>query len=106
MGIGSERQVEILGEKGREMGGGSMTLLLCMVLQRSVVKICPRLVPGAVGGITGSGIWGLWIVVTSVDHLFSQIKDDVRAHPMFYSQIYVPHPLMVPGGRFIEYYYW
>ncbi|CAM4613616.1 unnamed protein product [Lepidochelys kempii] len=35
-----------------------------------------------------------------------KIKDDVRTHPMFYSQIYVPHPLMVPGGRFIEYYYW
>ncbi|XP_032633040.1 trehalase isoform X1 [Chelonoidis abingdonii] len=35
-----------------------------------------------------------------------KIKDDVRTHPMFYSQIYVPHPVIVPGGRFIEYYYW
>nr|XP_042707739.1 trehalase isoform X5 [Chrysemys picta bellii] len=35
-----------------------------------------------------------------------KIKDDVRTRPMFYSQIYVPHPLMVPGGRFIEFYYW
>uniref|UniRef100_A0A8C4YRH0 Trehalase n=1 Tax=Gopherus evgoodei TaxID=1825980 RepID=A0A8C4YRH0_9SAUR len=35
-----------------------------------------------------------------------KIKDDVRTRPMFYSQIYVPHPVIVPGGRFIEYYYW
>lgn len=36
----------------------------------------------------------------------SQIKVAVEAQPELYSLIYVPKPLMVPGGRFIEYYYW
>ncbi|XP_054853686.1 trehalase isoform X2 [Eublepharis macularius] len=35
-----------------------------------------------------------------------KVKADVQASPENYSLIYVPHPLMVPGGRFIEYYYW
>ncbi|XP_043533654.1 trehalase isoform X6 [Chiloscyllium plagiosum] len=35
-----------------------------------------------------------------------KIKLDVQAHPELYSQVYVPKPLIVPGGRFREYYYW
>lgn len=35
-----------------------------------------------------------------------QIRDDVRDHPELYSQIYTPHPVVVPGGRFRELYYW
>ncbi|XP_062995099.1 trehalase [Elgaria multicarinata webbii] len=35
-----------------------------------------------------------------------QMKPDVQASPDRHSLIYVPHPLIVPGGRFIEYYYW
>ncbi|XP_051895879.1 trehalase [Pristis pectinata] len=35
-----------------------------------------------------------------------KIKVDVQSHPELYSQIYVPNPLVVPGGRFREYYYW
>uniref|UniRef100_A0A1B6EEF7 Trehalase n=2 Tax=Clastoptera arizonana TaxID=38151 RepID=A0A1B6EEF7_9HEMI len=32
--------------------------------------------------------------------------DDVRIHPEQYSIIYVPNPVIVPGGRFREFYYW
>ncbi|XP_059469468.1 trehalase isoform X2 [Neocloeon triangulifer] len=35
-----------------------------------------------------------------------KIKDDVRVHPEQYSIIYVPNPVIVPGGRFREFYYW
>ncbi|XP_062894807.1 trehalase isoform X1 [Mobula hypostoma] len=35
-----------------------------------------------------------------------KIKVDVQSHPELYSQIYVPNPVVVPGGRFREYYYW
>ena len=35
-----------------------------------------------------------------------KIKDDVRENPELYSIIYVPHPLIIPGGRFREIYYW
>lgn len=35
-----------------------------------------------------------------------QIRDDVRDHPELYSQVYTPHPVVVPGGRFRELYYW
>ncbi|XP_073785695.1 trehalase isoform X2 [Danio rerio] len=35
-----------------------------------------------------------------------KIRDDVRDHPELYSQIYTPHPVVVPGGRFRELYYW
>ncbi|XP_066289089.1 trehalase-like [Branchiostoma lanceolatum] len=34
------------------------------------------------------------------------IKPDVRARPHLYSLLYVPHPVIVPGGRFREFYYW
>ncbi|XP_065351304.1 trehalase isoform X2 [Cloeon dipterum] len=35
-----------------------------------------------------------------------KIKDDVKTHPEQYSIIYVPNPVIVPGGRFREFYYW
>ncbi|KAM4703718.1 trehalase [Rhinophrynus dorsalis] len=35
-----------------------------------------------------------------------KISDTVRDQPDSYSQIYVPNPVIVPGGRFREFYYW
>ncbi|XP_077996478.1 trehalase-like [Glandiceps talaboti] len=35
-----------------------------------------------------------------------QIKEDVRDNPQRYTQIYVPQPFIIPGGRFRELYYW
>lgn len=35
-----------------------------------------------------------------------QIRSDVKDHPELYSLIYTPHPVVVPGGRFRELYYW
>lgn len=32
--------------------------------------------------------------------------EDVHKHPEYYSIIPVDHPVIVPGGRFIEFYYW
>lgn len=35
-----------------------------------------------------------------------KISDDVERNPEKYSQIFVPNPVIVPGGRFREFYYW
>uniref|UniRef100_A0A665VZT1 Trehalase n=1 Tax=Echeneis naucrates TaxID=173247 RepID=A0A665VZT1_ECHNA len=35
-----------------------------------------------------------------------KIHVGVKDHPELYSQIYTPHPVVVPGGRFRELYYW
>ncbi|XP_053546029.1 trehalase [Bombina bombina] len=35
-----------------------------------------------------------------------KIKDEVRIHPDLHSQIFVPNAVIVPGGRFREFYYW
>uniref|UniRef100_A0A3B5BC12 Trehalase n=1 Tax=Stegastes partitus TaxID=144197 RepID=A0A3B5BC12_9TELE len=35
-----------------------------------------------------------------------KIRSSVRDQPELYSQIYMPNPLVVPGGRFRELYYW
>ncbi|XP_073458610.1 trehalase isoform X2 [Aquarana catesbeiana] len=35
-----------------------------------------------------------------------KIKEEVKTQPDRYSLIYVPNPLIVPGGRFREFYYW
>ncbi|XP_058489698.1 trehalase [Solea solea] len=35
-----------------------------------------------------------------------KIRAGVKDHPELYSQIYLPHPFVVPGGRFREIYYW
>ncbi|XP_060876009.1 trehalase-like [Metopolophium dirhodum] len=39
-------------------------------------------------------------------NLGRKIKDDVRLHPESYSIIYLPNPIIIPGGRFREVYYW
>nr|UNW45414.1 trehalase [Calliptamus italicus] len=39
-------------------------------------------------------------------NLGRKMKDDVKEHPEQYSIIYVPNPVIVPGGRFREFYYW
>lgn len=39
-------------------------------------------------------------------NLGRKMKDDVRVNEHLYSIIYVPNPIIVPGGRFIEFYYW
>lgn len=38
--------------------------------------------------------------------LLRKTSDDVLRHPELYSLIYLPHPFIVPGGRFKEMYYW
>ncbi|XP_017027471.1 trehalase isoform X1 [Drosophila kikkawai] len=35
-----------------------------------------------------------------------KMKDDVLKNPEYYSIIPVPNPVIIPGGRFIEFYYW
>ncbi|KAK0074505.1 hypothetical protein PV325_008247 [Microctonus aethiopoides] len=35
-----------------------------------------------------------------------KMKEDVRINEHLYSIIYVPNPVIVPGGRFREFYYW
>ncbi|XP_017051668.1 trehalase isoform X2 [Drosophila ficusphila] len=35
-----------------------------------------------------------------------KMKDDVLKNPQYYSIIPVPNPVIIPGGRFIEFYYW
>ncbi|XP_063167566.1 trehalase isoform X3 [Candoia aspera] len=35
-----------------------------------------------------------------------RMNPDIKVAPWRYSAIYVPNPLVVPGGRFREYYYW
>lgn len=38
--------------------------------------------------------------------LGKKIRDSVNDHAELYSQIYSPYPVVVPGGRFRELYYW
>lgn len=46
-------------------------------------------------------------LVTGINSTDFSIKiDDVRDNPELYSMIYVPHPFIIPGGRFREFYYW
>lgn len=35
-----------------------------------------------------------------------KMREDVKINEDLYSIIYVPHPVIVPGGRFREFYYW
>lgn len=35
-----------------------------------------------------------------------KMKEDVHKNPNYYSIIPVPNPVIIPGGRFIEFYYW
>ncbi|BES96685.1 alpha,alpha-trehalase [Nesidiocoris tenuis] len=48
----------------------------------------------------GSALNDLW------KFLGRKMKDDVRINSDLYSIIYVPNPVIVPGGRFREFYYW
>uniref|UniRef100_A0A3Q2DND3 Trehalase n=1 Tax=Cyprinodon variegatus TaxID=28743 RepID=A0A3Q2DND3_CYPVA len=48
----------------------------------------------------GEEIHNLW------KSLGRKIQNNVKDHPELYSQIYTPHPVVVPGGRFRELYYW
>uniref|UniRef100_A0A8C5LB62 Trehalase n=1 Tax=Jaculus jaculus TaxID=51337 RepID=A0A8C5LB62_JACJA len=38
--------------------------------------------------------------------LGKKMKPEVRSHPERFSLIYSEHPFIVPGGRFVEFYYW
>ncbi|XP_005378328.1 PREDICTED: trehalase isoform X3 [Chinchilla lanigera] len=38
--------------------------------------------------------------------LGKKIKPEVLSHPERFSLIYSEHPFIVPGGRFVEFYYW
>ncbi|KAL0271426.1 UNVERIFIED_CONTAM: hypothetical protein PYX00_008531 [Menopon gallinae] len=38
--------------------------------------------------------------------LGKKMKEDVKEHPEYYSIVYVPNAVIVPGGRFREFYYW
>lgn len=46
------------------------------------------------------GLNHLWL------DLGRKMKDSVKEHEDLYSIIYVPNPVIVPGGRFREFYYW
>ena len=48
----------------------------------------------------GSALNNIW------KDLGRKIKDDVLKEPDLYSIIWVPNPVIVPGGRFREFYYW
>ncbi|KAJ8927243.1 hypothetical protein NQ314_020323 [Rhamnusium bicolor] len=48
-------------------------------------------------GIKLNGIWKI---------LGRKIKQEVKEHQNLYSIIWVPNPVIVPGGRFREFYYW
>lgn len=39
-------------------------------------------------------------------NLGRKMKQDVYDNPLHYSFIPVPNPVIVPGGRFLEFYYW
>lgn len=43
---------------------------------------------------------GIWL------ELGRKMKKDVADNPELYSIIYVENPVIVPGGRFLEFYYW
>ena len=43
---------------------------------------------------------GVWL------DLGRKMKKDVADNPELYSIIYVENPVIVPGGRFLEFYYW
>ncbi|XP_055908702.1 trehalase-like isoform X2 [Eupeodes corollae] len=48
----------------------------------------------------GSELNGIWKI------LGRKMIDDVHKNPEYYSIIPVDNPVIVPGGRFIEFYYW
>lgn len=48
----------------------------------------------------GSDVNAIW------KELGRKMKKEVEYNPQQYSIIWVPHPVIVPGGRFREFYYW
>ncbi|XP_032681219.1 trehalase isoform X4 [Odontomachus brunneus] len=48
----------------------------------------------------GSDLNNIWKM------LGRKMKEEVQLHEELYSIIYVPNPVIVPGGRFREFYYW
>jgi alpha,alpha-trehalase len=40
------------------------------------------------------------------EELGRKMKDEVKENPELYSIIYVENPVIIPGGRFLEFYYW
>ncbi|XP_032361857.1 trehalase [Etheostoma spectabile] len=63
--------------------------------------------PKFLGGIA-DGELRTW--AEKIHHLWKSLGrkmvSGVKDHPELYSQIYSPHPVVVPGGRFRELYYW
>lgn len=49
--------------------------------------------------------WGQELNTIWLD-LGRKLRDEVRENIQYYSIIPVPNPVIVPGGRFLEYYYW
>lgn len=47
----------------------------------------------------------LFCLILIVNEQF-QVRDDVKHRQDHYSLLYVPHPFIIPGGRFLEFYYW
>lgn len=47
-----------------------------------------------------------WICTSIKTNMFLKVRDDVLKHQDMYSLLYVPHPFVIPGGRFREFYYW
>ena len=46
------------------------------------------------------GLNDLWKI------LGRKMREDIAQHPKRHSLLYVPHPFVVPGDRFREFYYW
>ena len=49
--------------------------------------------------------WALYLI-KFWETLGRKMKEDVKINSHLYSIIYVPNPVIVPGGRFREFYYW
>ncbi|KAM5131901.1 trehalase [Mantella aurantiaca] len=63
--------------------------------------------PKFLSGIANAELRKWALSLTSLwKSLGRKIKEEVNIYPERYSQIYVPNPLIVPGGRFREFYYW
>ncbi|XP_018408353.1 PREDICTED: trehalase [Nanorana parkeri] len=63
--------------------------------------------PKFLSGIANAELRTWALNITSLwKSLGRKIKEDVKSNPDRYSQIYVPNPVIVPGGRFREFYYW
>uniref|UniRef100_A0A8L0DSI3 Trehalase n=1 Tax=Oncorhynchus mykiss TaxID=8022 RepID=A0A8L0DSI3_ONCMY len=76
---------------------------LVSLVGESVISPCPQFLAGIADAELRS--WA-----EKLHHLWKslgrKISSDALAHPEQYSQIFTPHPFVVPGGRFRELYYW